>query len=395
MHGREKVEGHPLRSPLGKNAHFQPALMHPAIFVSLSVVLGLLFALQDWMNLRAWGYHVSTPILLESWGMEYFLWGALCWLLWWGLRTQIQKVRVSCIITRVLPLSILTSIVEEMIWVVCFPNLPLNRPHMEYWHRLAFHLRAEFFDNMVIFWCAFALFRGIDYYQKYREKEDAAAQLEVQLANAQISALRMQLNPHFLFNTMNSISSLMRSDVDAADTMLEQLGSLLRITLERGESQFIPLRDEVEFIEMYLAMQDKRYGSRVQQFVTVDAELHDALVPAMILQPIVENAYAHGLSRLDNGGLLVIEAHREGDRVRLSVLNSGNGLKADPAERIPGQGVGLANIKSRLKLHYGMDHTFLIREVGRNRVQVAITFPLQMSQNHTQQITRFGAGDRT
>jgi LytS/YehU family sensor histidine kinase len=201
----------------------------------------------------------------------------------------------------------------------------------------------------------------------------------------------MQLNPHFLFNTMNSISSLMRTDIDGADTMLEQLGSLMRITLERGDAQLIPLHEEMEFIEMYLAMQEKRYGNRVKQSVSIDPELHDAMVPAMILQPIVENAYAHGLSKLNCGGALVIAAHKEACRVTLSVLNSGVGLRADPWRRSPGQGVGLANIKSRLQLHYGVDHTMVICEADRNTVQVTITIPLTLSENSMEETARFGA----
>jgi two-component system LytT family sensor kinase len=363
--------------------------MHPAIFVGSSVLLGALFALQQWLSMRLWSYHIGMLRVLEAWGLQYFFWGVLCWLLWRWFGPQIQRSRLGPIITRLLPLSIFLSVVEEMIWVPFFPDLPFGR-RMDYWHRVAFQLNGEFFDNLVIFWCAFALFRGIGYYQRYREKEDAAAQLEVQLANAQLSALRMQLNPHFLFNTMNSISSLMRSDVEAADTMLEQLGSLLRITLERGDSQLIPLRAEMEFIEMYLALQDRRYGSRVQQSVMVDAELHDAIVPAMILQPIVENAYAHGISKLDKGGSLVIEARRHGSRIRLSVLNTGIGLQTDPMQAPAGQGVGLSNVKSRLRLHYGINQSFLIRQLGRNKVEVAITIPFELSQNHTEEITRFG-----
>jgi two-component system, LytTR family, sensor kinase len=365
--------------------------MHPAIFIGSSVLLGVLFALQEWASMRAWSYHVHFSILLQAWGVHYFLWGVFCWLLWWWLRPHIGQVKVSWIIIRVLPLSIFVSVLEEMIWVSCFPRLPLSHAPMAYWHRLAFYLDAELLDNMVIFWCAFGLFRAISYYQKYREKEAAAAQMEVQLANAQLSALRMQLNPHFLFNTMNGISSLMRTDVDAADTMLEQLGSLLRITLERGDAQLIPLRDEMEFIEMYLAMQGRRFGGSVEQTVIVDAELHDALVPAMILQPIVENAYAHGLSKLDGGGFLAITAQREKNHVRLSVRNSGIGLQAEPKLKIVGRGVGLANIKSRLHLHYGADHTFVIRETVPDTVQVTVTLPLQLSPIPAEQITRFGA----
>jgi two-component system LytT family sensor kinase len=365
--------------------------MHPAIFVSASVLLGMLFALQQWMSVRLWSYHIGIPLLLEAWGMQYFLWGVICWLLWRWMGPRIQQASMFYIVTRVLPLSIVTGVAEEIVWVLCFPNLPLRHAHMTYWQRLAFQLDAELIYNMVIFWCAFALFRGIGYYQKFREKEDAAAQLAVQLAHAQLATLRMQLNPHFLFNTMNSISSLMRTDVVAADTMLEQLGSLLRITLERGEVQFIRLNDEMEFVEMYLSLQERRFEGRVRQQLSVHPELHDALVPAMILQPLIENAYTHGLSKLDSNGLLVIEARRENTCLMLSVFNNGSGLNSNLPKGSDGQGVGLANIRSRLQLHYGEAHKFCIREVAQDQVRVTITLPLQFSADATEQLTRFSA----
>jgi two-component system, LytTR family, sensor kinase len=374
--------------PIG-HTRAQPAFMHPVVFVGASVLLGVLFALQNWMSVRIWSYHISLWLLLEAWGLQYFLWGVLCWLLWRWFGPRIQQASAVCIFTRVLPLSIVTSVAEEMIWVACFPHLPLNHPPMTYWQRLAFQLDAELIDNMVIFWCAFCLFRGVGYYQKFRQQKDAAAQLSVQLAQAQIAALRMQLNPHFLFNTMNSISSLMRTDIAAADTMLEQLGNLLRITLERGEVQFIRLNDEMEFVEMYLAMQERRFMGRVRQQLSVHPELHDALVPAMILQPLIENAYAHGLSKLDRNGLLIIEATREDRHLTLSVFNNGAGLQTNQATGSNGQGVGLANIKSRLLLHYGDQQTFSIREVARDQVEVTITLPLQFPARPTDELTRF------
>src|SRR6202167_1564233 len=311
-----KVEDNSLKAGLNNKERKQPIFMHPAIFVGSSVSLGLLFALQEWTHERLWSYHVGIVPALEAWGVQYFIWGVICWLLWWRFGPQIQRAQLAAIIPRLLPFSILISVVEEMIWVLLFPQFPISRIPMRYWQRFAFQLNGEFVDNLVIFWCAFCIFRGVGYYQKYIEKEDATKQLEVQLANAQLSALRMQLNPHFLFNTMNSISSLMRSDIDAADTMLEQLGSLLRITLERGDSQFISLREEIEFIELYLGMQDQRYGDRVHKALIIDPSVHDALVPAMILQPIVENAYVHGLSKLNRNGELFIEARKEGEYVK-------------------------------------------------------------------------------
>jgi two-component system, LytTR family, sensor kinase len=372
------------------SARTQPIFMHPAIFVSSAVLLGELFALQDWMGMRLWSYHVGIRILLEAWGMQYFIWGVVCWLLWWQWGRHVQKANLFRLITLVLPLSIVLSVLEEMIWVLCFPDLPLNRPHMSYWPRLVLFLNEELVDNLVIFWCAFFLFRGLDYYQQLREKDASAAELKTQLANAQLRALRMQLNPHFLFNTMNSISSLMQTDISSADIMLEQLSSLLRITLERGEVQLIPLSDEMEFIEMYLAMQDCRFTGRIRQEISIEPELHDALVPAMLLQPLIENAYSHGLSKLEKGGQIAVGVFRRDSTMVIQVTNSGQGLARSAADGNDRPGVGLANVKDRLSLHYGCDQTFAIEEKQHGTVQVTLTLPLQFSERQTRTFAEYG-----
>lgn len=386
-----KAEVKSPKSMLVKNTRNRPIFMHPAVFIGSLVLLGLLFAVQEWTHSRLWSYHIGIVQVLEAWGVQYFIWGAICWLLWRWFGQQIQSAKLVGIVTVLLPLSLAIGVLEEMIWVLLFPKFPISRMPISYWQRFEFEFNGEFIDNLVIFWCAFGIFRGVGYYQKYLEKEDVAKQLEVQLANAQMSALRMQLNPHFLFNTMNSISSLMRSDVEAADTMLEQLSSLLRITLERGNSQFVALRDEMDFIEIYLALQKQRYGDRVRQVLNIDPCLHDALVPAMILQPIVENAYVHGISKLDRGATLEIRARQEKKSLNLSVLNSGIGLVKYSEAALEGHGVGLTNTKNRLHLHYGEQHTFLIHEVTRDKVEVVITFPLELAKIPVEQLTRFGA----
>lgn len=365
--------------------------MHPATFFSVGALLAVLFALQEWVEVHQMSQHVSFTLLLEAWGVQYLLWALICWLLWWLLGSKLQRVNLFWTIAGVLPFSIATSVVEEMIWVVCFPNLPLHMPHMRFWQRVFFQLRAEMVDGLVIFWCAFFLFRGVGYYQRFREKEAAAAQLEIELAQAQLRAVRANLNPHFLFNTLNSISSLMRTDVAAADLMIEQFSNLLRISLERGDVQLVPLRDEVEFIEMYMAMQDRRFAGRVLQHVCIQPELHDALVPAMILQPIVENAYGHGLSQISGEGVLKIEARKENSRLRLDILNSGTGLSPDPASQSPGHRLGLAHVQDRLRLHFSNQHTFSIREVSPDKVLVSITLPLQLCENYPVVLTGYGA----
>jgi len=358
-----------------------PVFMKPEIFISASVLVGLLFAFQEWMSVRHMGYHLPALIFVESWGFQFLVWGILCWLLWRFLGAKIQQASVFSIITVFLPLSVVISLGQQMLFVLVFPNLPLNHQALSYWHRLSIYVYAELLDNMLVFWCAFFLFRGVGYYQRAREQENAKAELEIQLANAQLGALRMQLNPHFLFNTMNTISSLMRVDVEAADNMLEQLSCLLRMSLERGEFQLIALREEVEFIELYLAMQGARYSGRVKHSIRVDPELYDVLVPSMLLQPIVENAYVHGLSRIETAGTLDLEVRRDGNQMRIEVINSGIGMIPESDKNANGHGVGLRNIQTRLKLHYGGESLIELVQIDTRHVQVKIVLPIHYSQD--------------
>jgi two-component system, LytTR family, sensor kinase len=374
--------------------HTEPVFMHPAIFIGIFTLVGIMFALQEWVYMRRWAFpwrYSLAALTFAEYGISYFLWGAMCWILWCFLGFSIQRAKVLRIVIQFLPLSVVICTLQEMAWVFMFPTIPINRPHMQYWKRLDFNLETDIVSSMVTFWTAFFILRGIGYYQQFREKEAIAAQLEVELVNAKMAALRMQLNPHFLFNTMNSISSLMRFDIDAADTMLEQLSSLLRITLERGDVQLISLRDEIEFIEVYLAMQGRRYAGRVQQTVNVDPELHDALVPAMFLQPIVENAFAHGLSKVESNGLLSIDVQRDGKQMNITVLNSGHGLSKPPHHRPDGRGVGLSNVRGRLKLHYGEGWSLSLVEVDPHHVRVTIRLPIQFGERHPEPMARYGA----
>jgi len=183
--------------------------------------------------------------------------------------------------------------------------------------------------------------------------------------------------------------------------MLEQLSSLLRITLERGDVQLVPLSDEMEFVEMYLAMQDRRFTGCVRQEVCVEPELHDALVPTMLLQPVIENAYTHGLSRLSKNGLIVVDVRRQGPKLIISVLNNGVGLQPAPLNGDARQGVGLTNVKDRLRLHYGDNQNFSIlelkerelkeREPKEKEVKVTMTIPLQLSKRPIEKLTGYGA----
>jgi signal transduction histidine kinase len=209
-----------------------------------------------------------------------------------------------------------------------------------------------------------------DYYARYRERELAASQLQGQLARAQLQALRMQLNPHFLFNAMNSISMLVRGGRNAeAVRMLAGLGDLLRHVLEEDRPHEVPLRDELAFLERYLAIEQIR-ADRLQVRMEVAPDALDAQVPTLILQPIVENALRHGIARSRAAGLLEIGARRENGSLLLSVRDDGPGIA--PGGR---EGVGLSNTRARLARMYGGEQRLEIASPSGGGALVTLRLP--------------------
>jgi len=370
----------------------QPAFMRPVVFLGGWVALGALFALQEYVGARSWNYHVSFTTILLAWSVHFFLWGLICQFIWWKLWDSLQSADLKSIFTRVVPLSIAVSVLEDAVWVACFPNLPLHHGTWSYLQRLKYYLDSELVDNLVIFWVVFLLFRGIGYYQKYREKENAAVRLESELTKARLQALRMQLHPHFLFNTMNSISCLMRTDVDAADRMLEQMCSMLRMTLDRGEAQLIGLKEEIEFIQLYLSIQKERFRGIVHHYVAIEPEVLDALVPALILQSLVENAYVHGVAKTVGEAFLGIEAQQQDGKLRICIRNSGQGLSKSCSDSKGRDRVGVANVRTRLELQYGSSQQFSLSEFPDGEVQATLLLPLEFPVSQTEQVASYVYG---
>ncbi len=222
-----------------------------------------------------------------------------------------------------------------------------------------------------------AVGHGIYYYTRYRDRDLRASRLETQLAQAQLQVLRMQLHPHFLFNTLHSISALMHADLRAADRMLALLGELLRESLDRIGAQEVTLKQEMEFIDRYLEIERTRFRDRMSVARLVDPELLDAYVPNLILQPLVENAIRHGISRRAGGGRIEIAARREEERVVLTVNDDGPGLPDEGAART---GVGLGNTQERLQQLYGAAHSFEIRNRPQGGFEVTLSFPLRLAE---------------
>ena len=221
-----------------------------------------------------------------------------------------------------------------------------------------------------------AVGHGIHYYTKYRDRDLRASRLETQLAQAQLQVLRMQLQPHFLFNTLHTISALMHTDLRSADRMLALLGDLLRESLERVGAQEVTLKQEMEFVDRYIEIERTRFRDRLSVARSVDPALLDAYVPNLILQPLVENAIRHGISRRAGGGRVEIAARRTGDRIVLSVCDDGPGVPDQAEART---GVGLVNTRGRLQQLYGAAHTFLTTNRAEGGFEVVLSFPVRLA----------------
>lgn len=220
-----------------------------------------------------------------------------------------------------------------------------------------------------------AIHFAFDYFRKYSERELRASQLEVQLKESQIRTLHQQLQPHFLFNTLNGISSLMYKSVDEADKMLTYLGDLLRISLERMNVQEVPLKDDIAFIERYLLIEKTRMGSRLIVKTNFHPDTLDALVPCMMAQPILENAIKHGIAPNVKQGTITASSWRHAEKLYLQIEDDGKGLDG-PIEQHLTNGYGIKNTIERLNILYGNNYsfTFTNRETGGLRVTLCIPF---------------------
>ncbi|MEP0546009.1 MAG: histidine kinase [Rhodothermales bacterium] len=254
-------------------------------------------------------------------------------------------------------------------------------------------VRTLFLD-LIFYTAVAAVLHALSYRQQYLERELRAAQLEGQLAQAQVAALRMQLNPHFLFNTLHAISSLMDDDVKRSRRMLVDLSDLLRLSLDSVGEQEVPLEQELAFLDRYLQIERVRFGDRLTVEIDVDENALDAFVPNLILQPLVENALKHAVAPFAGPGHVAIRARRSGATLRLEVEDdgpglpitfpSGDGASGDgalpsgdgaPAPGSARGGLGLRNTRERLERLYGDAHHFALRSRPGHGLTISLVVP--------------------
>jgi two-component sensor histidine kinase len=250
----------------------------------------------------------------------------------------------------------------------------------------AFLVLRRITAQLPIFWGLVGVAHALRFYERNQERIRREAELESRLVQARLQALRMQLNPHFLFNTLNSIASLVHEQPQAEE-MIEALSDLLRITLKASDRAEVSLREELHFLDRYLLIEQIRFGDRLSVEKQIEAAALDAAVPILILQPLVENAVKHGIETRIAPGVIRISARRAGDTLLLEVCDNGRGL-AKTANGIPKEGVGLSNTRSRLSEMYNGSAILDLQpaEIGGLSARIQIPWRATPSRTSTRKI---------
>lgn len=232
------------------------------------------------------------------------------------------------------------------------------------------------FTVILFLWCT--LYFGIKQWQQSLRERERLVRAESEAREARLSALRYQLNPHFLFNALNAVSTLvLQGKPTAATRMLAQIGDLLRTTLDSDASAEIPLSQELAFVEQYLAIEQTRLGDRLRVKTKIAKETLDAIVPSMLLQPLVENAVRHGVAPLLEGGTITMESQTAGGQLLMKIRNSGPAANGNAELNSISKGIGLANTAERLKTLYGDTHRFSSQSRKEGGYEITIEIPLR------------------
>jgi signal transduction histidine kinase len=367
----------------------QPHSRRWTIILGIATALGLFSSFQAYQVVRFIDQKPTPFIFLLGLNFGYwYSWALLAPIvLFMARRFPFDRGRWL----RVLPLHLVAVLVVTFLHVLvsqaasmvvyhyAWAGMPVAKAELPWWSRVVRNYLMSFDWEMMTYWAIVGFHYAATYYRQAQDRTLRAAQLETRLAEAQLQALQRQLHPHFLFNTLNAISALMHRDVEAADQMLARLSDLLRMALDQPGVQEVPLKDELDFLEKYLEIEQARFGSRLSVRFDVDPETLDACVPNLLLQPLVENSIRHAVAVRVEPGSIEVTARRVGDRLQLQVRDNGPGL---PKGRLQGSGagVGLANTRSRLEHLYGASQQLQFAEPAGGGLAVIVTIPFRADE---------------
>jgi len=342
----------------------------------IAFVLWTLLAFLSAAGAHVYMSSMGTPISwtqLIAWNMTVALVWSLLTPIVYELARRYAFDRASWKLS--LPIHIVASVVLAFVGAVAMVAInPLVTWTKEPTVPFFAHVLSRTFMDIQRYWYVLLITQAIAFYGKYQERQLFSSQLEAQLANAQLEVLKIQLEPHFLFNTLNSIASLARHDGRAAEHMTLQLADLLRMSLDGVGVHEVPLHRELTFLQKYVDIQQTRFHDRLRVETEIDPRTLDTLVPNLILQPLVENAIRHGISPRRAPGLVRITTWRDRDDVWMEIRDNGVGF-TDGRGLVPPEGVGLRNTRGRLRQLYNEDHAMVLEDAPGGGCSVKIRVP--------------------
>lgn len=369
--------------------NLQAATKHPVLkwvlYFGAWTLVGLFWAARMWIIDLGSGEDAVSWVEAMTLGIvDWYLWAVISILIFkLSRRLPFDRARWPRSLAVHTVAAVVLSAVQIFFYNAAFR--PLDGYFMQTWPPLGIEgwwemfwlwVQVKFHIGLMTYAIVAIVSYAVSFYQRYRQEELQASELRAQLAGAQLEVLKSQLHPHFLFNALHAISSLMQEDIEAADNMIGRLGDLLRRSLRRASDQEVTLREELEFAERYLEIERVRFSDRMQVKLDVDPEVMDVSVPNLILHPLVENAVRHGISGTVDGGTVRVAASRVGDALELVV--SDNGVGQNGSDRsAQGGGIGLANTRERLRRLYGDRHQFTIQNGSGAGFTVTIRMPLR------------------
>lgn len=332
-------------------------LNRPRLALGIATAWWSVYALLFALEVRALGKQQGIPV---SWGeaAAYSFGGWLTWIpfslwLYWAVcRFPIQRGQIFRSIAA-LTVAVLAVVLAKAVYVYFTDPVftwYVDLPGFD--GVLADSLRM----NFAMGWAVVGVSHALLFYHRTREREVKLAEMEASLSSARLQAIRAQLNPHFMFNSLNSISEMVHQDADAAENMLVALSGLLRDSLSNGKQQERPLSEEIARAEDYLMIEKHRLGERLRVEWQVDRDCLVVMTPVLILQPLIENAIIHSIARHKEPGWLRITARRDGQRLRLTVENS----RRAGEQAAPGSGLGLESVTARLAILHGDEAAFSV-----------------------------------
>ena len=348
----------------------------------IGLVVGAVFGFRTYLGYLYWNELENYQMWRHS-GVHmvnYFTWGLILPVFYYFFsRFRLSKEAPWSEILMGVLASVLVGILHELISNVLFYSL-LTWVYDFSWEKSLPYIRkgiaVALFTRIIEYWILYFIFAGLRYQKKYKDKQLELAKLESQLSGAQLNALRLQLQPHFLFNTLNTIASLMELDIKEAQKIISKLGNLLRTVLDKNKRNQTSLREELAFIQSYLDIEQVRFHDRLETNYDLDERTLDAEIPSLILQPLVENAIKHGFAKNPDKGLIELISKKLDDKIQLIVRDNGYG-SPHPKSYLLSNGIGLRNVKERLDLLYGSQYQMHI-ETGENKgFAIAITIPYQ------------------